>query len=807
MAVQSRCPFCGTDNAAADGNKRITCKKCHCTFAVQVAPPKGKPKQKSSERRAAGADDGIQDRPTRPAPRRLYEDDDPPARRESRRRRSRQSGPSAAAWIVTGVVVGLFVLVSVAGLALWAVLGKKGESAGTQAAAGVPAQADRAMLAAEAPPGGQQAPVVIPPPPNAPAGGLKPNEAALPAATLQDIKNATVFIKVQNGGAAQSGSGFLMSVNGGTGYVVTNHHVVNVEMQRRPPGFGLGGFPPPFFPEMPFGPFGPMAPDFPDMLGGMQVVEVQVQKATLVFYSGTAQEVTVQGDVIAATKEPDLALLKASNIRNLPKPLDCAQMPALVETMPVYLVGFPFGQALAMNPGNPAITIGKGSISSLRRNARGELTIVQIDGDLNPGNSGGPIVNERGQLVGIAFAVVRDTKIGLAVAPNQLNRILVSRLASANIGRKQDHPEGGIELAGENWTFDVDGAPKTRAPYFSRSQGGDANAGPVGGGKTNVVLKVTVHDPLGRVQAVSGHYLRMQQGQAFQLSGPDGRWLPVPGAAAVDLQPQGNHFAAEFTLPTEKPEPTYYIQFSYRTKDGQNLYTQPRPFDFHREPLKQAPVAGVPQAPPEAKKPLSKDQLAKALEEIQSSDRWAVLRGLQTLHKAEPTKEKRAEVEKAVQPLLNDRDTFIQGDAIKAVGVWGSKDSVPALIKLLKHNWVFTRQAVYDVLPTFKDERSVEPIAQGLKDFAERRHAAAALVALGPMAEKAVLPYLSTGDEFLKRDVCDILAEIGTKASVPALEESAKGKQPLAVQAAKKALARIAERTKAAGDKKKKQER
>src|SRR5262249_51831833 len=158
-----------------------------------------------------------------------------------------------------------------------------------------------------------------------------------------------------------------------------------------------------------------------------------------------------------------------------------------------------------------------------------------------------------------------------------------------------------------------------------------------------------------------------------------------------------------------------------------------------------------------------------------------------TLHKAGPTKEKRAEVEKAVQPLLNDRDTFIQGDAIKAIGVWGSKDSVPALIKLLKHTWVFTRQAVYDVLPTFKDERSAEPIAQGLKDFAERGHAAKAIKVLGPMAEKTVLPYLNTDDVFLRPEICNILAEIGTKASVPALEEATKAKHPWTVEAATKA--------------------
>src|SRR5262249_17999767 len=140
MAVQSRCPFCGTDNAGADGGKKVTCKKCHYTYSVQVAPPRNKTRDKPA-RRAVETEDGIQDQPRRPAPRRHYEDDDPPARRATRPRRNQRSGPSATAWIVTGVVVGLFLLMSFAGFALWLVLGKKGGEAPSQAAAAAPAEA------------------------------------------------------------------------------------------------------------------------------------------------------------------------------------------------------------------------------------------------------------------------------------------------------------------------------------------------------------------------------------------------------------------------------------------------------------------------------------------------------------------------------------------------------------------------------------------------------------------------------------------------------------------------------------------
>jgi hypothetical protein len=74
--------------------------------------------------------------------------------------------------------------------------------------------------------------------------------------------------------------------------------------------------------------------------------------------------------------------------------------------MPLFAFGFPFGEALARHKGNPAITVSKGSISSLRRDDGGELAIVQIDGELNPGNSGGPVVDAQGRLVGVAVAKV-----------------------------------------------------------------------------------------------------------------------------------------------------------------------------------------------------------------------------------------------------------------------------------------------------------------------------------------------------------------------------------------------------------------
>ena len=73
-----------------------------------------------------------------------------------------------------------------------------------------------------------------------------------------------------------------------------------------------------------------------------------------------------------------------------------------------------------------------------------------------------------------------------------------------------------------------------------------------------------------------------------------------------------------------------------------------------------------------------------------------------------------------------------------------------------------------------------------------RRDAAEALLAIGPPAEDAVLAKLAvTTDTFAKAQLVDILGEIGTPKSLPALRALAAEKRGLAQNAAKKAVEAI----------------
>ncbi len=263
-------------------------------------------------------------------------------------------------------------------------------------------------------------------------------EHTIPAKTLAAIKTATVFVKVEAAGMSGSGSGFVIKTEGDTAYVVTNHHVVvpeTVELVVVP-----GRRSSPYNRRRPYSPAPPSYSTSPSLR--LMVRTFKNAAVTVVFSSGTSKEESVRGEVLADDPEQDLAVIKVSGVKALPKPISYLREPKLTETMPIFTFGFPFGKVLATSKGGPAITVGKGSVSSLRMDDDGNLAVVQIDGALNPGNSGGPVVDADGHLVGVAVATIRDsTGIGLAIPSRELVRTVEGRLGKIYLHTTQE-PDG-----------------------------------------------------------------------------------------------------------------------------------------------------------------------------------------------------------------------------------------------------------------------------------------------------------------------------------------------------------------------------
>jgi S1-C subfamily serine protease len=99
----------------------------------------------------------------------------------------------------------------------------------------------------------------------------------------------------------------------------------------------------------------------------------------------------------------------------------------------VQALGYPFGRKLdigrvAAPDLVPEISVSSASISAMRSGDTGERRVLQINGTVNPGNSGGPLVDRDGYAVGVIRArVVGDSGIAFAIPINQVKDFLDSR--------------------------------------------------------------------------------------------------------------------------------------------------------------------------------------------------------------------------------------------------------------------------------------------------------------------------------------------------------------------------------------------
>jgi putative serine protease PepD len=138
---------------------------------------------------------------------------------------------------------------------------------------------------------------------------------------------------------------------------------------------------------------------------------------------------TRQASVIATDPSHDLALLKISPGGVTLHPLSLANSSTTQVGDPAYAIGNPFGL-------NWTLTTGVVSALNRQIKAPDEATIshvIQTDAALNPGNSGGPLINAAGAVIGVNSQIASastsggqggSTGVGFAISSNTVKTFL-----------------------------------------------------------------------------------------------------------------------------------------------------------------------------------------------------------------------------------------------------------------------------------------------------------------------------------------------------------------------------------------------
>jgi len=172
-----------------------------------------------------------------------------------------------------------------------------------------------------------------------------------------------------------------------------------------------------------------------------------------------------QAEVMAFDADNDLALLRIGQSNLLP--LALGDSDALKAGEEVIVIGYPFADTL----GTYDVTITKGIISAIRpETGTAKVPPIQVDAAMNPGVSGGPVLDTSGQVVGIAVSrllTARASAVNFArpvkAAKVLLVRYLDTQTASAALALPMTsvapvllrYKSGGIGLGGHETKLGV----------------------------------------------------------------------------------------------------------------------------------------------------------------------------------------------------------------------------------------------------------------------------------------------------------------------------------------------------------------
>lgn len=221
----------------------------------------------------------------------------------------------------------------------------------------------------------------------APATKKDPVDPNSPSSeVVEKVKKATVRILVAyKNGKGASGSGF---VEKDSRLVLTNAHVVGLLDGKE---------------------------------GGPRAIN-------LVVNSGEGdKEYKLGGELLDVDKDNDLAvirplILEIGERHIVPEGLVVPRSTNVALTQKLFVFGFPLGDALGAE-----ISVRPTTVSSLRKDEAGHLHKIQVEGGMTFGNSGGPVVDVKGNVVGVAVSGIKGETINFAIPGEMVQQLLAKQ--------------------------------------------------------------------------------------------------------------------------------------------------------------------------------------------------------------------------------------------------------------------------------------------------------------------------------------------------------------------------------------------
>ena len=159
---------------------------------------------------------------------------------------------------------------------------------------------------------------------------------------------------------------------------------------------------------------------------GLVVTNMHVVDTNSVATVTLSDGVQKLGHVLVTDQKADLALIKI-DAENLTA-LEFGDSNELLLGQEIIVIGYPKGLI-------GSATITKGLVSAFRENLFGLNSVIQTDAALNPGNSGGPMLDLSGKVIGVAQAKITNSEgLNLGIPSDEVEPVVTTWMRSYDDG-------------------------------------------------------------------------------------------------------------------------------------------------------------------------------------------------------------------------------------------------------------------------------------------------------------------------------------------------------------------------------------